>query len=370
MAVVIGTDSLSSALASPLLPFPCPQSLPCGNTKPPASTGNLPELCTFRSPCGSNTPVRIRGKTALSSSSETMACTNFCRVRLWEDRRKGSASLPELGPISPRFHCSQCEGLTPYCTLCRGMAWQATSKARWDLILKTHMDRLGKHAKDVDIHLDYDHFEIYLKDLEKRHAKSGLGRALSPKVMNQIRDFTDAITSFSQVNQFGCITWGTLQLVLKVSPLLWVSEHVLIRKVASAFTSVFSIISEMLAELAMQLPLFEEYRSIFPTAHELEEPLRNLYRAWVDFCIDTVLFFKSSRWGKSRVSRGKLKSLVKSLNSFAASSHHRFAEGYLWRIQRHYQKACRTLCLGSGRKANKNWRSGRRSCHEPLSQGR
>lgn len=79
------------------------------------------------------------------------------------------------------------------------------------------------------------------------------------------------------------------------------------RKVASTFTSVFSTISEMLAQLAMQLPLFEEYRSIFPTAYELEEPLRDLYRAWVDFCIDTVLFFKSKRWSKSRVSRRKLK---------------------------------------------------------------
>lgn len=100
------------------------------------------------------------------------------------------------------------------------MAFQAASKARWDFILKIHMDRLGTHAKDVDIHLDYDRFDIYLKALEERRAKSGLGRALSPKAMNQIRDFTEAITSFSQANMFGCIIWGTLKLVLKVSPLL------------------------------------------------------------------------------------------------------------------------------------------------------
>lgn len=77
------------------------------------------------------------------------------------------------------------------------MALHAASKARWDLILKIHVSRLGKYADDVDIHLDFDRFDIYLSALEEKRARSRLGKALSSKVLGQIRDFTNAITSFS-----------------------------------------------------------------------------------------------------------------------------------------------------------------------------
>lgn len=53
----------------------------------------------------------------------------------------------------------------------------------------------------------------------------------------------------------------------------------------------------MLQDLTKRLPLFEEYRSLFPKAHELEEPLRELYDDYVNFCINVILFFKSSKWG-------------------------------------------------------------------------
>lgn len=55
----------------------------------------------------------------------------------------------------------------------------------------------------------------------------------------------------------------------------------------------------MLTDITTELPLFEEYRSIFPNAHELEGPLRELYNDYVTFCIDTFLFFKSKKWCES-----------------------------------------------------------------------
>jgi len=97
------------------------------------------------------------------------------------------------------------------------MAWQATSKARWDLTLKLQIHRLGKHAKDVNVHLDYDTFDIFLKDLQAKHSQSPVGRILSSKVIDQIQAFTAAITSMAQANPFASITWGILQAVLNVS---------------------------------------------------------------------------------------------------------------------------------------------------------
>ncbi len=68
-------------------------------------------------------------------------------------------------------------------------------------------------------------------------------------------------------------------------------------QLAYSFNTILSSITEMLQDLTKRLPLFEEYRSLFPKAHELEEPLRELYDDYVNFCINVILFFKSSKWG-------------------------------------------------------------------------
>jgi len=57
-------------------------------------------------------------------------------------------------------------------------------------------------------------------------------------------------------------------------------------------------VSGMLAEVTTELPFFEEYRNIFPSAFELEDPLRDLYNTYVTFCIDVFLFFKSTKWSE------------------------------------------------------------------------
>ncbi|RDW58286.1 hypothetical protein BP5796_12216 [Coleophoma crateriformis] len=161
------------------------------------------------------------------------------------------------------------------------MAWQTKSKARWDYTLELHKGRLGKHAQDVDDKLDYDRFEIFLEQLETQSPCSRIGKVLSSKVMDHIQGFTAAITSICQSNTFSSLAWGILQLVLKA---------------AFAFTKVFGTVTEMLSEISLQLPILEQYRSIFPTAYELDEPLMNLYSGYVNFCIDIVLFFKSGKW--------------------------------------------------------------------------
>ncbi len=55
----------------------------------------------------------------------------------------------------------------------------------------------------------------------------------------------------------------------------------------------------MINDITSKLPLFKEYRSLFPKAYELEEPLQELYQDYVNFCIDSFLFFRSKRWGRA-----------------------------------------------------------------------
>jgi hypothetical protein len=52
----------------------------------------------------------------------------------------------------------------------------------------------------------------------------------------------------------------------------------------------------MVSDLTNNLPIFEEYKSLLPTAQELDEPLRNIYDEYVNFCIDTIAFFQSKPW--------------------------------------------------------------------------
>ena len=56
-----------------------------------------------------------------------------------------------------------------------------------------------------------------------------------------------------------------------------------------------AVIAEMITDMTQRLPVFEEYRSLFPTSFEIEEPLRKLYFDYVSFCIDTVILLKSKR---------------------------------------------------------------------------
>lgn len=54
--------------------------------------------------------------------------------------------------------------------------------------------RLGKHIAGVDSKLSFDTFDLYLKDLETNMSKRGIGRVFKPHVMDQIKQFTAAIT--------------------------------------------------------------------------------------------------------------------------------------------------------------------------------
>lgn len=90
------------------------------------------------------------------------------------------------------------------------------SRARWEETLGIQKRRLGKHLNDVDTKLSFDAFDLYLKDLEQSRAKRGLGRLLKPDVLEQIKEFTAAITTVSQASETTLLLWGSIQAILKV----------------------------------------------------------------------------------------------------------------------------------------------------------
>ncbi len=69
-------------------------------------------------------------------------------------------------------------------------------------------------------------------------------------------------------------------------------------KVVKNFVTILGEIAEMVADLTTTLPKFESYTVIFPQAHELNEPLREMYEVYVNCCIDAMLFLKSTRFSK------------------------------------------------------------------------
>ncbi|KAF6836762.1 transcriptional xre family [Colletotrichum plurivorum] len=217
----------------------------------------------------------------------------MCRIHIYiGSRPSGRAGSPDGPPAydarhTTRFLCPRCMGEAPECDFCTGMAWQIRSRERWSETLQSQKQRLGKHLPTVDQKLSFDTFDIYLGELEERRRKRGLGRLFKPGTIDQLKQFTAAISTTSQVHDVTLLLWGSLQAILKASRS---------NQIAYEFIETMAAISDMLTDMTQQLPIFEEYRSIFPNAYELDEPLRRLYFYYVNFCIDTVLFLKSKRW--------------------------------------------------------------------------
>ncbi|KAJ3534578.1 hypothetical protein NM208_g7479 [Fusarium decemcellulare] len=193
-----------------------------------------------------------------------------------------SSSEPALHRRLPSLSFSSNRaGDSPEFELCNGMAWTLRSQARWEETYEAQKRRLGKHLADIDTKLSFATFDLYLHELEETRAKRGFGRLFQPNFLNQMKEFSAAINSASQVHDVSALLWGSIQALLKI---------------AYNFVDTVDIISTMIADLTQQLPVFEEYRSLFPAAPELEEPLRELYFYYVKFCIDAFMFLKSKRW--------------------------------------------------------------------------
>jgi hypothetical protein len=125
-------------------------------------------------------------------------------------------SLPAPQLRVSQFLCSACITSHPYCQTCGGMAWNSRSQARWEHTLQLSISRLGKYTAEVDTNLNFHTFDIFLKDLEVRCKRKGIGQLLKPATLSNIQDFTAAITTMTQASEFASLVWGSLQILLKV----------------------------------------------------------------------------------------------------------------------------------------------------------
>ncbi len=96
------------------------------------------------------------------------------------------------------------------------MAWQSRSQARWEQALRLSLNRLGKYVAEVDTSLSFNTFDNFLKDLERKCRRTGLGQLLKPGTLSQIQDFTAAITTMTQTDKVAALVWGSLQILLTV----------------------------------------------------------------------------------------------------------------------------------------------------------
>ncbi|KAJ3531246.1 hypothetical protein NM208_g8962 [Fusarium decemcellulare] len=171
--------------------------------------------------------------------------------------------------------CALVLPLNPYCPVCDHLDWEMTAQKRWDPTLKAQKGRLGEYLNEVDLGLNRDTFDIYLKDLGQQHGRRSIMKALQPTVLEQIKSFTAGIISITQGESYAAMAWGVI---------------------AYALRSVTDKVAEMLSNITKHLPVIEEYKDLFPDCEKLNEPMGELYDEYVGFCTDAVLFFKMRMW--------------------------------------------------------------------------
>ncbi|KAL8834459.1 MAG: hypothetical protein Q9176_007483 [Flavoplaca citrina] len=146
-----------------------------------------------------------------------------------------------------------------------------------------NVQRLGKHKDLVSTTLDAAKFDVWLSELVKRQKASPLTKLTKATMtfLQPLEQFTKAINSMSNADPIACLVWGSVQAVLIL---------------ANVWTDVLESITKMIMDLTHSLPLFENWRVLFARTDNLEEPLRELYNEYVNFCINIVLLFKSTKW--------------------------------------------------------------------------
>jgi hypothetical protein len=158
--------------------------------------------------------VRLTCATKLVARKMLCGCVVYLGRFHRSSRFSSLTGLPDSQLGVSQFLCSTCITTHSYCQKCGGMAWRSRSQARWEQALQLSIGRLGKYTDDLDTKLNFHTFDIFLKDLEVKYRKHGLGQLLKPTILSHIQDFTAAITTMTQTSNIASLVWGFLQLLL------------------------------------------------------------------------------------------------------------------------------------------------------------
>ncbi|EXL40202.1 hypothetical protein FOCG_17194 [Fusarium oxysporum f. sp. radicis-lycopersici 26381] len=151
----------------------------------------------------------------------------------------------------------------------------------WELSMERQRKCLGKNSKRIQS-LSYDKFKTSLTEARDKHNRAPTTAVLQKlqPLFDQLHNFVNAITSIVQSSpELTGFIWGAIQAVLIV---------------ASRFTSLLSLITEMLHDLTSLVVQLNRYLALFPKADELQQCSRQLIDDYVGFSISAFLFFK--RW--------------------------------------------------------------------------
>ncbi|CAG9986863.1 unnamed protein product [Clonostachys byssicola] len=151
----------------------------------------------------------------------------------------------------------------------------------WELSLEKQLSRLGKKRRQV-CSLTYDDFNIRVNKASEAYSKSSALTSIHKlqRVLDQLNTFTKAITSIVQSSpELTGFIWGSIQAVITV---------------ASRFTNLLALITDMLYELASMVVQLNRYLDIFPESEEMQQCTRFLIDDFVGFSISALSFF--NKW--------------------------------------------------------------------------
>lgn len=77
-------------------------------------------------------------------------------------------------------------------------------------------------------------------------------------------------------------------------------------QIASNFSKLFDHITDMIEDIALLMPQFEIYNTLFPGKKALDICIQTLINDFAGFCIDTVIFFQRSYFSELTSSLGQL----------------------------------------------------------------
>lgn len=116
---------------------------------------------------------------------------------------------------------------------------------------------------------------------------------------NRLKAFTSAFDTIAQVHMIGCLTWGSLKIVIEVSIDILTYQHfqrsvylLVCLQLASRFRESLESVVCMYESLEKHLPRFEIYLSAFPAYARLEQAVFELYHEVVGFSLQAIRFFR------------------------------------------------------------------------------
>jgi hypothetical protein len=148
-----------------------------------------------------------------------------------------------------------------------------------------------------------------LESFSNKRQKSHTRRLLQSigAFCDRLQPYFDTIGIFAQSNEYACIAWGSLRLILQVSellsanimciPLIWANHDD--GKLASNFSSFFEKLIRLIDQLSDVFPQYKEIANLFPDfkSQRIKRHLEDVYGDLLQFFQIVARIFTTSSGG-------------------------------------------------------------------------